>query len=88
MVVMTDERPVVRSYLVIASTADDPEFRFEYESIERLGAGSVFRSDDGESVYKVWRVFADDSGRYDGLVDADELRHLTGERLRTRKDLQ
>jgi hypothetical protein len=61
------------SYLVIASTQEDPEFRFEYESVEPLGAGSVFSDDNSGAAFKVWRVMADDTGRYDGLVDADEL---------------
>jgi hypothetical protein len=59
------------SYLVIAATGSQPERRFEYSSVEPLGHDFVF-SDDGSS-YRVWRLVADDSGRYDGLVEAEAL---------------
>jgi hypothetical protein len=61
------------SYLVIAATFEDPEARFEYESVEPLATDSVFADDSSDAVYKAWRVLADDSGRYDGLVNADQL---------------
>jgi hypothetical protein len=60
------------SYLVIASRVDDGRpRRFEYMSHEPLGHETTFTAD---ATYKVWRVVADDSGRYDGLVDAEPVR--------------
>jgi hypothetical protein len=60
------------SYLVIASPVpDERERRFEYTTYEPLGHEMTFTAD---GIYKVWRVVADDSGRYDGLVDAELVR--------------
>ena len=59
------------SYLVIAAPlGEESERRFEYEAAEPLGPDSIFRAD---GLYKVCRVLADYSGRYDGLIDADQL---------------
>ena len=60
------------SYLVIADMVDKPERRFEYDSAQPLEPDSVFPDDDTDAAFKVWRLIEDDSGHYDGLVNADE----------------
>ncbi len=61
------------SYLVIAEMLEEPERRFEYDSADPLELDSVFEEDDGDAAFTVRRLLADDSGYYDGLVNADEL---------------
>jgi hypothetical protein len=59
------------SYLVSASHAGEGRMeRFEFRCVEPLAHDMTFVAD---ASYRVWRVVADESGRYDGLVDAEPL---------------
>ena len=56
--------------MIAATPGEEQERRFEYASLEPLGHGSVFHDHGSDTSYSVWRIVPDESGRYDGLVDA------------------
>ena len=61
------------SYLVLAVTVDRKQRRFVYESAEPLAPDAIFPDAELDAFYAVWRLMPDDSGTYDGLVDANQL---------------